>query len=236
MSPSAQSANLWSLALLLLGWTGLFVITRALLPSRSRDFANRAVSLLHCAIGVTAPWLVLDLGRLRADVGTPTTPKQLQLLRFSLAYFTYDCVCCLWIELVEGRLDLATAFHHVVTILGLFVGVFKGVSGHELLLCLVLMEASSPFLHLRYMMREAGLGRSRAAAYNDVAFASSFLLCRVVLGLPVVYWTVRSLTTPVLVKAGGLGVLAVSLFWTRKLLSVLQRKLLGQGRENVKAA
>jgi TLC domain len=216
--------------IMLAGWTTLFGLARLVCRRYSRDFANRLVSLVHCAVGISAPFFVLDFANLRTNVGTPNTPEQLKLLLFSLGYFVYDMVCCLWIEMIENRLDLATAFHHVVTILGLVVGVSQGISGHELLLCLVLMEVSSPFLHLRYMLREIGLGSSRMASYNDIAFALSFLVCRDVLALPVVYWTVVSSTTPLLVKAGGLGVLLVSLFWTGKLLSILKRKVFGAGK------
>ena len=42
-------------------------------------------------------------------------------MEVSLAYFVYDLLCCLFIEL-----DLVSLAHHVCTIAGLAVGVFQG--------------------------------------------------------------------------------------------------------------
>lgn len=87
------------------------------------------------------------------------------------------------------------------------------------------MEASNPFLHMRNVFRELGQGGSRLADMNDLAFAFTFLLCRNLLGPFVVYWTLTCPQSPFLVKAGGLGILLISLFWTTKLLSLIKRKL-----------
>lgn len=219
-------AELRVLGLLCLVWLGLYLTIRhVLFPQFSADSANRMVSVVHASISLLAiPW-VLNLGALRADVGTPTSSGQLQVLRISLSYFVYDMLCCLAIELYDGRLDVATALHHVASIMGLQVGVFQRTSGHELLMCLVLMEVSSPFMHWRYILREFGWAGTKMADINDICFAVSFLVCRNVLGLFVVYWTVMSAPTPLLVKLGGLGILLVSWFWTHKLLTMVQRKL-----------
>jgi hypothetical protein len=42
-------------------------------------------------------------------------------MEVSLAYFVYDLLCCLFIEL-----DAVSLAHHVCTIAGLAVGVFQG--------------------------------------------------------------------------------------------------------------
>jgi hypothetical protein len=42
-------------------------------------------------------------------------------MEVSLAYFVYDLLCCLFIEL-----DPVSLVHHVCTIAGLAVGVFQG--------------------------------------------------------------------------------------------------------------
>lgn len=202
-------------------WLAFYLVIRHAFCSKySADFSNRIVSLVHAALGLVWPWFVLDMTRLQENVGSATTPQQLTLLRVSFAYFFYDMLCCMAI-----KLEPAEMFHHIATLLGLYVGVFERVSGHELLLCLTLMEASNPFLHMRNVFRELGQGGTRLADLNDVAFAVTFLICRNFLGLFVVYWTLTCPQSPCLVKAGGLGILLISLFWTTKLVSLIQRKL-----------
>jgi hypothetical protein len=46
---------------------------------------------------------------------------QTRCMEVSLAYFVYDLLCCLCIEL-----DAVSLVHHVCTIAGLAVGVFQG--------------------------------------------------------------------------------------------------------------
>ena len=43
-------------------------------------------------------------------------------MNISLGYFTYDMLCCLYIDL-----DFANVAHHLCTMLGLAVGVCNGV-------------------------------------------------------------------------------------------------------------
>lgn len=158
-------------------------------------------------------------------MGSQTTTGQRALLIFSAAYFFYDMVCGLLI-----KLDLADLFHHLATLAGLYVGIFGKRSGHELLLCLALMEASTPFLHLRLIFRETGHGKSAAASRNDLLFALTFLVCRGLIGPVVVYWTVLSPRTPLLVKIGGVAIQLVSLFWLGKIINVIKRKLRPAGK------
>ena len=92
-------------------------------------------------------------------------------------YFLYDTVCCLLINH-----DWANFLHHVCTMLGMAVGLVQGrvrgvasvtfllcigiqpaappelatsvaQCGSELVLCLLLMEVSNPFLHWRSMLK-----------------------------------------------------------------------------------
>ena len=47
---------------------------------------------------------------------------QRSVMNLSLGYFTYDMLCCLYIDL-----DFANVVHHLCTMLGLAVGVCNGV-------------------------------------------------------------------------------------------------------------
>jgi len=98
--------------------------------------------------------------------------------------------------------------------------------------CLLLMEVSNPSMHLIQMMKEVGLADTRLALANQaraelpqapqpahtpqLLFALLFFVCRLCVGPLVVAATLRSPTTPLVVKAGGAGILLVSLVWFRK--------------------
>ena len=94
------------------------------------------------------------------------------------------------------------------------------------------MELSNPCMQSRYIMKELGYAETTMYEINNAMFALTFLLCRNILGLPVVYWTVCCDTTPLIVKAGGLGILLVSWFWTTKLIAMIQRALGGSKRKD----
>ena len=71
-----------------------------------------------------------------------------------------------------------------------------GQNGTELTLCLMMMEASNPMMHLRVMFKELGWKDKKFAIYNDLTFAAIFGLCRLILGPPLVNTTIM-FTPPV---------------------------------------
>lgn len=103
--------------------------------------------------------------------------------------------------------------HHIVTLLGIFVGVFQDRSGPELTACLLITELSGPCMHLRQLLKKSALKKTRFAEANETVFVIIFLAARCALGPVIVYRTVLSPRTPFIVKFGGVGLLLVSLFW-----------------------
>lgn len=74
---------------------------------------------------------------------------QLKVLTVSLAYFTYDSICC---ELIKH--DWPNFLHHLATIAGLVVGVLQLKSGPELTVCLVLMVRGDSRRWLAFEMQQ----------------------------------------------------------------------------------
>lgn len=126
--------------------------------------------------------------------------------------------------------------------------------GTELVGCLMLMEVSNPSMHLNQLLKELGCSDSTLAIVNQararrlarrcgacarasgsvncaacsrlqVVFALLFFICRLLVGPFVVHATVRSATTPMVVKAGGVGILLVSLVWFRTIASIALYKM-----------
>jgi hypothetical protein len=203
-------------------WTVLYMLAVIALPKRSKDFCNRSVSLVHAVLAIILIMGLpaVDWRRPLSGYGKATTDTQMLVLTVSLGYFAYDTICCLFIDQ-----DLFNFTHHVCTMLGLAVGVCNKVSGKELTVCLLLMELSNPFLHLRALFKELELKDTPLSTANDVLFAVSFFVWRVVVGPLVVYYTMRSPSSPTIVKVGGLGIGLISWIWGYKILAVMRHKV-----------
>uniref|UniRef100_A0A061RAZ1 Transmembrane protein 136 n=1 Tax=Tetraselmis sp. GSL018 TaxID=582737 RepID=A0A061RAZ1_9CHLO len=192
-------------------------------PSKTFDFVNRSISILHSVIAIIMCLAIVDFTRPLSRVGgEPSTPQEISVMAVSLGYFLYDTVCCL-----IGSHDVVGSLHHVATIAGLYVGIFKELCGAELILCLLLMEVSTPFMHLRVMFKETFLKGTRIAAANEVTFGVAYIVCRVFLSSPLMYYTMAARTKGwehALLKAGAGGLWLISAFWLSKILKVVMGK------------
>lgn len=213
-------------------WAAVFVIINAIiLRRRSLGFNNRLVSFLHALVALVICPAALNWQHPLSGFGQTTTDYQRSVMNLSLGYFTYDMLCCLYIDL-----DFANVVHHLCTMLGLAVGVCNGVSGAELTFCLLLMEVSNPFLHGRFLMKELGWKQSSLSTINDIAFAVSFFICRLLIGPAVIYHTLICPTSPMIVKVGGVGIQIVSLFWFYKIAQIATRKASRSGGKTKKSS
>mmetsp|Transcript_146 Transcript_146/g.531 ORF Transcript_146/g.531 Transcript_146/m.531 type:complete len:233 (-) Transcript_146:206-904(-) len=217
-SPAAQVAGSGLI------FTACFLVTRYLVfPSRSFDFCNRSISILHSCLALYLTGLAIDWGSPFERLGgNPTNGAELFSMSVSLGYFIYDTLC-----VFVDTMDIVGTLHHAATIAGLWVGVFTGIGGAELVQCLFLMEVSTPFMHLRMIFKEAGLASTSLAKMNEVTFGVSYIICRVFLASPLLYFT---MTAPIqnwqhiLLKAGATGIWVVSIFWLSKIIKVITGK------------
>ena len=72
--------------------------------------------------------------------------------------------------------------------------------------------------------------RGACTRHPQAVFALLFFACRLVAGPFVVHATVMSPTTPAVVKAGGVGILVVSLLWFRTIASIALYKMRKGGK------
>ena len=201
------------------GWTLLYVFLRfGVLRRRTADFSNRTVSFIHAVVAIYMCARCLPTwGALLENVGGANTTAHLECMTLSLGYFVYDFFYCLLNNEVEN------VVHHMFTVGGLASGVITGRSGPELVGCLFLMEVSNPSLHLRSMLRELNMKDSLLATLNDLLFALLFLLCRLIVGPPLVWRTVVHDSNTYIVKAGALGIFVVSVMWGWRIIMMIVR-------------
>lgn len=211
-------------------WGLMFVVCRfALFKKYSADFSNRVVSIVHAVVAIYYSYVTFENGwdGMFDNIGGANTEAQTLCMAISLSYFTYDLIYCA----LGG--DFMSVVHHMFTMGGLASGVLNGRSGAELVACLFLMEVSNPSLHLRTVFIEMGLKTSMLASINSLVFALMFLVCRLVIGPPLVWKTLASPDNDYIVKAGGFGILAVSVFWGTSIIKIIVKevkKLMGGGK------
>ncbi|KAL3840284.1 hypothetical protein ACJIZ3_024875 [Penstemon smallii] len=207
-----------------ISWTTLFFATRKLFPKRSFDFCNRLVSTVHASVAVVLASLSVQ------DWSCPvcplasnkSSPKQMETLAVSVAYLLYDLICCLFDKKQVIKLD--NTIHHLVSIVGLVAGLAYQRCGSEMVAALWITEMSSPFLHLRELLKELGYRDTDLNLAADISFAAIFTFARMI-GGPYLTYVTLSADNPLLIKAMALGLQLVSAFWFYKIARMVTYKL-----------
>ncbi|CAH9091587.1 unnamed protein product [Cuscuta europaea] len=202
-------------------WSTLFLLTTKLLSKRSFNFCNRTVSVIHASLAVTLATLsVHDWSCPFCPLASKSTPHQMRILAITVGYMIYDMGCCL----SYNKLKVDDLVHHLITIVGIGAGIAYQMCGSEMVAALWIAEISSPFLHMRELLKELGYRDTILNLIADICFAAIFSFGRMVVGSYLAYVTV-SANNPILIKAMAVGLLLVSAFWFYKILRMLTYKL-----------
>ncbi|KAJ8762333.1 hypothetical protein K2173_007491 [Erythroxylum novogranatense] len=202
-------------------WTTLFLFFRKLLPKRSFEFCNRLVSTVHATLAVTLAALTVQDWRCPVcPFASKSSPSQMRALAVSVSYLIYDMVCCFF----DKRFNLDNAVHHLVSIVGIGAGLAYQKCGSEMVAALWITELSSPFLHLRELLKELGYRDTELNLAADILFAAIFSFARMVGGPYLTYVTLTA-QNPFIIKATALGLQLVSAFWFYKIVRMVKYKL-----------
>ena len=144
--------------------------------------------------------------------------------------FTYE-LCDLLCGLRIDGVQLAMVFHHVATMCGLGSGLLHGNSGFELVLALVITQASSPFLNIKGIVQVLGLKGAYPVfeTANDILFCTTFLLFRLGATPVNTVHTVIPPRTSLTVKLAAMGIAGVSFYWARTILKMMVRSCVRAG-------
>lgn len=181
-----------------ISWTLAFIFLRKLLPNRSFEFCNRIVSTLHASLAVTLA---------------------------SISVQNWRCpICPLASKSSPFQVSLDNTIHHLVSIVGIAAGFAYQKCGSEMVAALWITEISSPFLHLREILKEIGYKGTDLNLAADIGFAVIFSFARMVGGPYLTYMTLSS-AVPFLIKAMALGLQLVSAYWFYKIVRMVRFKL-----------
>ncbi|URE46323.1 Protein LATERAL ORGAN [Musa troglodytarum] len=202
-------------------WTTTFLLVRNVFRDRSFDFCNRVVSIVHAAVAVgLASLSVQHWGCPVCPLASRSSAVQMKALAVTLSYLIYDLICCLFDKI--PRMD--NSVHHIVGIVGITAGLAYGMCGSEMVAAMWLTEISSPFLHMRELLKELGYRDTNLTLAFDILFAAIFSLARMVGGPYLTYVTLTA-DYPLLIKAMALGLQLVSAFWFYKILRMVRYKV-----------
>nr|XP_009788340.1 PREDICTED: LOW QUALITY PROTEIN: transmembrane protein 136-like [Nicotiana sylvestris] len=182
--------------LVVVSWTTLFLLTRKIFPNRSFDFCNRLVSTVHAILAVIlASISVQDWSSPVCPLASRSSPKQIRAMAVTLAYLIYDFVCCLF----DKQVKIDNLIHHLVVVVGLVASLAYEWCDSEIIAALLLTEISSPFIHLRKILKELGCKDTDLNLTADVLFAVIFSSARMMGGAYLTFMTL-SADNPILIK------------------------------------
>ncbi|CAN8289944.1 unnamed protein product [Cochlearia groenlandica] len=214
-----------------ISWGMLFIIVRRIFSNYSFDFSTRLVSTLHATLAVAlATRTIQDWSCPVCPIASTSSLQQMETLAFSLSYMIYDLICSQFDQVIS----IDNAVHHSVCILGFIAGFFYRKCGSEMVAAMWITEISSPFLHLREILKEIGYRDTDLNLGADVCFATIFSLARMVGGPYLVYVTI-SADNPILIKVMAMGLQLVSAFWFYKILKMMRYKLTKRSMSNKKS-
>lgn len=105
-------------------------------------------------------------------------------------------------------------FHHVLSIFGQALVVFRGRNGTEMMAVLFGSEISNPSLQLRWFLRESNRKGTLVAEINDHVFVLTFGFWRLVVGTILLHCTWTHPRPDAISKLGGLTIYLLGwVFW-----------------------
>lgn len=152
--------------------------------------ASYGTSTIHALVLIAASWPELSTWtRTSRNLDLPNTPMQSLILEFSLAYMIFDFIYMVSFE--PG--DYLMLGHHILA------GAYNAVALHlkfgaiSAILPFFMGELSSPLFNIFNVSKSLRSSRAWAAKIFPIAstlFTFAFLLCRSVIGPPIMSWFV----------------------------------------------
>ena len=182
------------------------------------DFRNRMVSFIHGLLAIALSFYCMISQN--AYCGTPTTQLEYGILIMSSGYFSYDFLAMAYFKL----LDFDMTVHHLLCIFGMMFTLHQEVGANHVVSGLFVAEISNPAMHMRILLKHIGLRYSRAYEIAEFCYFTTFFIGRMIVGHPVVYYTVTCEKMNYLGRFVSLGVLAQSYQFLYRMYFIVVRR------------
>lgn len=214
-----------AIALLLLAfWTLLCVgIERSISGSTKADYdiKNRYVSIFH---GLASFLLAGSyLWRTGMSFCDETTYEERLIVLFSVTYFIYDFIACVYF----GIWDKSLVLHHSSSIFGFMVAFLSPFGAKLSLYGLFIAEASNFPMHLRVILRTKGKRHTKLYEVMECLYLIVYIIFRGILAPSNVYYCFVCPKTPYIVTAMCLFLTLQSWHFISKMFGIIKKK----GRE-----
>lgn len=156
----------------------------SLAKSKQIEWNNRAISTFHAVfIATMSLYLILcsDLysdNQLRGPITLRSSKLSTSALGVSVGYFITDLGMILWFYPSLGGMEYV--IHHLLSMTGVTYAMLTGEAQVYTFMVLI-SEATTPSINLRWYLDETGMKRSRAYTINGIVMFLAWLVARILL-------------------------------------------------------
>lgn len=213
------------------GFIHFFIDVKHKTKKQTVDTKTRIVSIIHAIYASLLSFY--DFVYYQSDkCGQNNNDLQNFILCTSLAYFAYDTICCILLDVSDTEMVV----HHICVMLGYYTGISFNHSASEMLRALLLADLSNPIMHTRLIVRNYGLKHTKLYLYMDLIYMFIYILARTILGFMTTYFTVFCMNNLFIVKVSGLGVWLQSVIFIRRMIAHLYMRyfeMMERKRKNI---
>ncbi|XP_075225638.1 TLC domain-containing protein 5-like isoform X2 [Lycorma delicatula] len=204
-------------------WTAFYQVARRYFHQQNAEFSSRIVAAVHGFIVTALSYLCYREGpNPLEENGQPNTLLQIRTMEISISYFIYDFGWCLYF----GTEPFIMLIHHLCSITSIGVILLKEKSGAEAVMGLGTMEASNPYLQIRWFLRTAGYNNTPIHTFAEWVFILIFLTMRLVYGSQITYSILKSSVVTWDVKFCTLALFIISLSFVFYIFQFIKKKYL----------
>jgi len=169
---------------------------------------------------ISTIFVIIKISTEGLNDGTISSNFSRLIIAQSLGYFMHDTVKCELLSLNETPMRI----HHVLSILGCSSGLVGNYGSSELCNALLIAEVSNIFLTSRAIIRYLNLKGNMLYFINELGFALTFILNRLVIGPIYAMNLFKIANTPLLCKTLGCLTNFISVIWIAEILSSIGMK------------
>ncbi|XP_047060350.1 TLC domain-containing protein 4-like [Lolium rigidum] len=161
----------------------------SLTKAQKLEWNNRGISTVH-AIFITymSVYLVFFSHLFSDHLDGPITSRNSNLSNFTLGvsvgYFITDIAMIFWVYPSLGGMEYV--LHHILSLISIVYSIYSG-EGQLYTYMVLISEATTPGINLRWFLDTAGLKKSKAYLVNGVWMVVAWLVARILLFIYLFY-------------------------------------------------
>ena len=191
---------MWNIIIGSCGWTLTYLFLLKTINIQSKEAISRVLAFLHSFIASRCvEMFVLSYPFQFQEFGQTTGNAETRIIEFSVAYFLFETVYCLYSQTEDWIMML----HHFVSLSALTWCLWICSGGYECCLIIWSAEFTNPVLQARWFLRSWGWQGTLLGRVNEVLFVVLFFAMRGGFGMVYTYHLYKENRTEVVLKHFG---------------------------------